>query len=111
MRRSHVASHQVAHDKTFGRSSAAGFSVERHTVAHTVCRTSTYIEETIHTSVDEKSFRVSHILLVACYSVFASMYMLVSLVAPFFPKAADKWGITPPQIGFIVSASAHRRCE
>lgn len=107
MRRTHVASHQIALDESsgwkIGRSSASGFSVKRHTVAHTVSRTSTYIDQTIHSSIDDRSFRVSPILLVSCYSVFASMYMLVSLVAPFFPKKADEWGISPTQTGFIVA--------
>ena len=42
-------------------------------------------------------------LLVACYSVFASMYMLVSLVAPFFPVEAAKWGLSQQAIGFVIS--------
>ena len=42
-------------------------------------------------------------LLVACYSVFASMYMLVSLVAPFFPVAAAKWGLSQQAIGLVIS--------
>ena len=43
------------------------------------------------------------LLLMGCYSVFVSMYMLVSLVAPFFPSQADNWGITPTEVGFITS--------
>jgi MFS family permease len=42
-------------------------------------------------------------LLMGCYSVFVSMYMLVSLVAPFFPSRADDWGITSTEVGFITS--------
>lgn len=43
----------------------------------------------------------SQLLLIGCYSVFASMYMLVSLVAPFFPHNADRWGIDTKTVGFI----------
>lgn len=42
-------------------------------------------------------------LLIGCYSVFCTMYMLVSLVAPFFPSTADDWNITAGEIGFITA--------
>jgi MFS family permease len=31
------------------------------------------------------------------------MYLLVSLVAPFFPTAATKWGLTDAEVGLIIS--------
>ena len=37
-----------------------------------------------------------------CYTVLISSYMLVSLVAPFFPRKADDWGLTQAEIGFVV---------
>jgi hypothetical protein len=49
---------------------------------------------------------ISTVLLVGCYSSFASMYMLVSFVAPFFPAMAKKWGLGSASIGFICSCDA-----
>ena len=47
---------------------------------------------------ESTSKEVPNSLLIACYSVFASMYMLVSLVAPFFPAQANNWGISPGMV-------------
>jgi MFS family permease len=44
---------------------------------------------------------VPTLLLIGSYSSFASMYMVVSLIGPFFPPAATKWGFDPDAIGII----------
>jgi len=42
-------------------------------------------------------------VLCGCYSVFVTAYMLVSMVAPFFPNRADDWGMSAGQIGFVIA--------
>ena len=47
--------------------------------------------------------KIPMIIILACYSAFPSMYMLVSLVAPFFPNRADDWGLSASEIGNIIA--------
>jgi MFS family permease len=49
---------------------------------------------------------VDRLLLLGCYTSFASMYMLVSFVAPFFPANADRWHLSHMQVGWICSCDA-----
>jgi MFS family permease len=55
---------------------------------------------------DDAAPPISTVLLVGCYSSFASMYMLVSFVAPFFPPIGKGWGLTSSQIGLICACDA-----
>lgn len=50
--------------------------------------------------------KISSALLLGSYSCFASMYMLVSFVAPFFPQQAKRWHIPESYVGFICACDA-----
>ena len=50
--------------------------------------------------------RISPLLLLGCYTSFASMYILVSFVAPFFPPNAKRWHLKGWMIGWICACDA-----
>jgi hypothetical protein len=68
--------------------------VSRHTVA------ALSLSEPL--AADEEDRSIDRTLLASCYAVFATMYMNMSLVAPFVPRAAAEWGISPAQVGVLV---------